>query len=205
MTLAAFAAAWFVHLLAAASPGPAILMAARTGVTEGLRTGVFLAIGIGAGALVWAVAALFGLSVLFQAAPALLWGFKIIGGVFLCWIAFQMWKHASDPLDLGQDQGRPPRTAVSAFRLGLTTQLANPKPAVFFGAVFVGTVPPGTSMFMIGLLLLAVFLNELFCATVVARAFSFSGPRAAYARLKTSIDRTFGGMLALLGLKIAVT
>jgi threonine/homoserine/homoserine lactone efflux protein len=205
MTLAAFVAAWFVHLLAAASPGPAILMAARTGVTEGLRTGMFLAVGIGAGALVWAVAALFGLSVLFQAAPALLWGFKILGGLFLCWIAWQMWAHATEPLDLNHDDGRPPRTAWSAFRLGLTTQLANPKPAVFFGAVFVGTVPPGTSPFMIGLLLCAVFLNELFCATVVARAFSFDRPRAAYARLKTTIDRSFGGILALLGVKIATT
>jgi threonine/homoserine/homoserine lactone efflux protein len=205
MTLTAFAAAWFVHLLAAASPGPAILMAARTGVTEGLRTGVFLAIGIGAGALVWAIAALFGLSLLFQTAPALLWGFKIIGGVFLCWIAFQMWKHAAEPLDLDRDHGRPPRTAISAFRLGLTTQLANPKPAVFFGAVFVGTVPPGTSPLMMGLLLLVVFLNEVFCATVVARAFSFEAPRRAYARLKTGIDRTFGGILALLGVKITAT
>ncbi|OZA07371.1 MAG: transporter, partial [Rhodobacterales bacterium 17-64-5] len=39
MTLAALATVWFVHLLAAASPGPAILMAARTGVTQGFVTG----------------------------------------------------------------------------------------------------------------------------------------------------------------------
>jgi threonine/homoserine/homoserine lactone efflux protein len=39
----------------------------------------------------------------------------------------------------------------------------------------------------------------------VARAFSFAGPRQAYARLKTGIDRSFGGILALLGLKIAAT
>jgi threonine/homoserine/homoserine lactone efflux protein len=54
-------------------------------------------------------------------------------------------------------------------------------------------------------LLIAIFLNELICNIVVARAFSFDAPRQAYARLKTGIDRSFGGILALLGLKIAAT
>jgi threonine/homoserine/homoserine lactone efflux protein len=204
VTLAAFATAWFIHLLAAASPGPAILMAARTGVTQGFRTGAWLSVGIGVGAMVWAIAALFGLAVLFQIAPALLWGFKIIGGLFLCWIAFQMWRHAAEPLIM-ETEGVMPRSAGSAFRLGVMTQLANPKPAVFFGAVFVSTVPPGTSMPWIILLLAAVFVNELACTMAVARAFSFDAPRRAYARLKTTIDRSFGGILALLGIKIAAT
>ena len=204
MTLSAFATAWFIHLLAAASPGPAILMAARTGVTQGFRTGVWLSVGIGVGALFWAVAALFGLAVLFRIAPALLWGFKIAGGLFLCWIAVQMWRHAAEPLVMAED-GTNPQSPRAAFRMGLMTQLANPKPAVFFGAVFVSTVPPGTSLPWVGLLLLAVFVNELVCTISVARAFSFAGPRRVYARMKTTIDRSFGGILALLGLKIAAT
>ncbi len=204
MTLAAFVTAWFIHLLAAARPGPAILMAARTGVTQGFRTGAWLSVGIGVGAMVWAIAAHFGLAVLFRIAPALLWGFKIVGGLFLCWIAFQMWRHATEPLVL-QTEGATPRSAGSALRLGVMTQLANPKPAVFFGAVFVSTVPPGTSLPWILLLLAAVFVNELACTMAVARAFSFDAPRRAYAKAKTTIDRSFGGILALLGLKIATT
>jgi threonine/homoserine/homoserine lactone efflux protein len=204
MTLAAFAAAWFLHLIAAASPGPAVLMTARTGMTEGFMTGVWVAAGVGLGAVVWAIAALFGLAVLFEIAPALLWGYKLAGGLFLCWIAWQMWSHATTPLDI-TTSGAAARTRASAFRLGLVTNLANPKPAVFFGAVFVGTVPPGTTLPWIAALLLAVFLNEVVCNIIVARAFSFDAPRRTYARLKTGIDRTFGGILALLGVKIAAT
>ncbi|MGV8954068.1 MAG: LysE family transporter, partial [Cypionkella sp.] len=88
MTLTAFLAVALLHLMAAISPGPAVLMSARTGVTEGLRTGAFLAMGIGAGAVVWAAAALFGLAVLFQAAPALLWALKIAGGLYLIHMAW---------------------------------------------------------------------------------------------------------------------
>lgn len=204
MTLSAFLAAFALHLLAAASPGPAVLLTARTGVTQGFRTGVWLAVGIGLGACFWAVAAFLGLAVLFKAAPALFWFFKITGGLFLIWIAFQMWRHADEPL-VTEAKGQSARGPLSAVRLGVTTQLANPKAAVFFGAVFIGTVPPGTSNFWLAALLLMVFLNELLCNVIVARLFSFDGPRRAYARLKRRIDRSFGGILALLGLKIAAT
>ena len=204
MTLTAFLAVAFLHLMAAISPGPAVLMSARTGVTEGLRTGFFLATGIGIGGVVWAMAALFGLNLVFQAAPTLLYALKIAGGLYLIYMAWGMWKTADQPLDMAET-GRPPRTPLSAFRLGLITQLANPKPAVLFSAIFVGTVPPNTPAWVYAALLLVVFLNETIWNTVVARIFSFDRSKAAYISLKSIIDRCFGGMLAILGLKIAAT
>jgi len=204
MTLTAFLAVAFLHLMAAISPGPAVLMSARTGVTEGLRTGFFLACGIGIGGVVWAMAALFGLNLVFQAAPTLLYGLKIVGGLYLIHMAWGMWKTADQPLDMAETS-RPPRTALSAFRLGLITQLANPKPAVLFSAIFIGTVPPHTPPWVYGALLLVVFLNETIWNTLVARIFSFERSKATYISLKSIIDRCFGGMLALLGLKIAAT
>jgi len=193
MTLTAFLAVAFLHLMAAVSPGPAVLMSARTGVTEGMRTGFFLALGIGIGGVIWAMAA-----------PALLWALKIIGGLYLIHMAWGMWKNADQPLDMGGED-RLPRSAGSAFRLGLITQLANPKPAVLFSAIFVGTVPPGTSVWVYAALLVMVFLNETIWNTVVARIFSYRRSKAAYISLKTIIDRSFGGLLALLGVKIIAT
>lgn len=204
MTLTAFLTIAFLHLMAAISPGPAVLMAARTGVTEGLRTGTHLAFGIGAGAVLWAMAALFGLALVFQAAPALLWALKLLGAAYLLHIAWVMWRDAAKPLDMGQST-KTPRSAASAFRLGLVTQLANPKPAVLFSAIFIGTVPPETPFWVYGALLTVVFLNEALWNILVARIFSFERTRSGYINLKTLLDRVFGGMLALLGLKIAAT
>ena len=203
MTLTAFLAVALLHLMAAISPGPAVLMAARTGVTEGLRTGAFLAMGIGIGGVIWAAAALFGLALVFQAAPSLLWALKIIGGLYLIYMAWGMWRTADAPLDLDAAT-KTPRSAASAFRLGLWTQLANPKPAVLFSAIFIGTVPPGTSAWVIAALLLVVFLNETIWNILVARIFSLDRTRRGYISLKSIIDRTFGGMLALLGVKVAL-
>lgn len=204
MTVAAFVAVALLHLMAAISPGPAVVMAARTGVTEGLRAGAWLAAGIGAGAVVWAGAALFGLQIVFEAAPALLWALKLLGAAYLLWMAWGMWRHAREPLDL-RETGRPPRTPFQAFRLGVLTQLANPKPAVLFSAIFIGTVPAGTAPWIFAALLTVVFLNEFVWNVLVARVFSFPRSRAGYISLKTVIDRSFGGLLAALGVKIAAT
>ena len=204
MTLTAFIAVALLHLMAAISPGPAVLMAARTGVTEGLRTGAFLAMGIGVGGVIWAAAALFGLALVFQAAPSLLWALKIIGGTYLIYMAWGMWRGADIPLDMTR-ASKTARSPLSAFQLGLWTQLANPKPAILFSAIFIGTVPPGTSLWLYGALLAVVFLNETIWNILVARIFSFDRTRAGYISLKSLLDRSFGGLLALLGVKIAAT
>lgn len=203
MTLAGFVAVSLLHLMAAISPGPAVLLAARTGISEGLRTGAFLACGLALGAVAWASAALFGLALVFKAVPAVFWTLKLVGAVYLIWLGWKLWRSAPQPIATGGP--RTPRSALSAFRLGLFAQLANPKPALFFSAVFVGLVPPGTGAPVIVALLLVVFLNEALWNVLVARIFSLEPARAGYMRLKTTLDRTFGALLALLGIKLAVS
>lgn len=204
MTLTAFLAFATLTLFAAISPGPAVLMSARTGLTEGFKTGAMLALGIGAGGVVWASAAMFGLNVLFAAAPALLTALKIGGGAYLIWTGLKLWQASRIPFD-ANDSRALPRTPLSAFRLGLITQLSNPKPAVLFSAIFLGTVPPSTPIWVYIALLAVVMANETIWNILVVRIFSTSATRARYISLKTIIDRSFGGLLVLLGVKVALT
>ncbi|MEJ6477225.1 MAG: LysE family transporter, partial [Octadecabacter sp.] len=81
----------------------------------------------------------------------------------------------------------------------------NPKPAVFFGAIFVGMIPSEATLATRAALLLAIFLNETLWYVVVARVFSLPRARAAYIGLKSSVDRTFGALIAAFGLKIALS
>lgn len=204
MTLAAFLAFAVLVILAAISPGPAVLMAARTGLTEGFRTGAMLALGIAAGAVFWASAAMSGLNVIFAAAPFLLWALKIAGGAYLIWMSVNLWRGASQPF-VAEDSRPVPRSAVSAFRLGLVTQLTNPKPVVVFSAIFLGTVPPQSPLWQYLAILTVIFAAEFLWNVAVARIFSLDRTRGAYISLKTIIDRSFGGLLALLGAKVALT
>lgn len=204
MTLSAFLVLWALHLMASISPGPAVLMAARTGLTQGFRTGLFLAMGIGLGGVFWATLAFSGLSVLFKSAPAVLWTIRLVGGIYLIYMATQMWRGADRPLDMGQASALP-RSPAGAVWQGVVTQLTNPKTVAMFSAIFLGTVPAATPLWQYGAVLLAVFLNETIWCSLVARVFSFDRSRTTYLRLKSVIDSAFGGLLMLLGLKLAAT
>lgn len=204
MTLAAFLTFAGLVILAAISPGPAVLMAARTGLTEGAKTGVLLGMGIGTGAMIWALAAMFGLNIVFAAAPSLLWALKIGGAAYLMWMAWTLWRGAAQPF-VTEDTRPVPRSAFAAFRLGLWTNLANPKAAVVFSSIFLGTLQPDTPLWILALLLAIIFSAETLWNSLVARIFAAERTRARYISLKTLIDRSFGGLLALLGAKIVAT
>lgn len=204
MTLVAFLTIAAVHLMAAISPGPSFVVCVRTAAAEGFKPALGLAIGFGLGAIIWATAALAGLSLLFQVVPALFTALKIAGGAFLIWIAIQTWRHATAPLPEATGDMALPQTFVGAVMKGVGVMLANPKPAVFFGAVFVGLVPPETPLPMLALVMTVIFVDETLWYILVARLFSLPGPRAAYGRMKTGVDRTFGVLMAGFGLRIAL-
>ena len=231
MTLSGFLLLWALHLLAAISPGPAVLMAARTGLTQGFRTGLMLSVGIGIGAVFWAALAFSGLTLLFQTAPGLLWAIRLLGGVYLIYLAIGMWRGADQPLDAAMATPLPRSalaamrhgsalaamrqgsalaamrqgSALAAMRQGVVTQLTNPKTVAMFSAIFVGTVPASTEVWQYAVVLLAVFANETIWCSLVARVFSFDRSRTTYLRLKSVIDRAFGGLLLILGLKLAAS
>jgi threonine/homoserine/homoserine lactone efflux protein len=205
MTLAAFLSILVLHLMGAISPGPAFVMTVRTAAVEGFRTAAFAALGLGVGAVAWALAALLGLNLLFEIAPAALFAFKLLGAGFLLWIAWQTFRHADVPLPAMGGGGPAPRSARSAFRLGVFTQLANPKVAVFFGAIFVGMLPQGAPRWVMAAILGMILLDEWLWYAFVARVFSLARVRAGFGRAKAWVDRAFGMAIAVFGIRIAAT
>jgi threonine/homoserine/homoserine lactone efflux protein len=202
MSATVFLSILALHFVAAMSPGPSFVVSVRTAASEGFRPAAGLAVAFGLGALIWAMAALFGLAIVFEVMPKAYLGFKIAGGLFLIWIGYKTIRHAPDPMPQASALDTP-RSMISALRLGLLTQLANPKPAIFFGAVFAGLIPPDTPMTLRALLLFFVFFNESMWYLFVAAVFSRKKARDMYTRAKLWTDRALGGMIALFGLKIA--
>ncbi|WP_424970413.1 LysE family translocator [Dinoroseobacter sp. S76] len=203
MTLAAFASIAVIHLMAAISPGLSFVVITRVAAAEGLKPALALAVAFGAGAMIWAGTALFGLALVFQVMPVLLTVLKFAGAGFLLFVAFMMWRHAPDPLP-AVSSGRT-RSLWSVFRFGLVTQLSNPKVPVFFGAVFIGILPADATVLEMALVLLSVFVVESGWYVIVARLFSLPAPRALYLRMKCVSDRVLSVALAGVGARIALT
>ena len=192
------------HILAVVSPGPSLLVVARTAIASSRGAGAWTAVGLGIGSLIWALAALFGLQALFVAAPWLYLAMKLAGAAHLIYLAIMLWRHANDPLPLPSATGKSGGSHLAALRRGLFTQLANPKVAVFFGSVFVTLLPAQPAPIFYAVILPSVFLVECGWYVFVAYALSNVRLRNAYGRAKASIDRLTGGFLAALGIKLAV-
>jgi threonine/homoserine/homoserine lactone efflux protein len=189
----------FAQMAAVISPGPSFLITARTAVARSRLDGFWVALGLSAGTVIWAGAVLFGLNALFHAVPLLFMAVKIAGALYLLWIAYQIFVHAKEPLQM---EGEGARAGRHPFVTGLLVQLGNPKVMVFFGSIFVSMLPANPPLWMLLALWFIVSFNELWWYTVVAVFFAAGPVRSFYLRAKAWIDRVTGLFLGALGLRL---
>lgn len=189
-----------VQLLAVISPGPSFLITAQTAVARSRLDGIKIAFGLGAGTIVWASAALLGLNALFRLHQWLFVGMKVAGALFLLWIAYQIFRHADAPVEMGEGNGEAMRR--NPFVRGFLTQISNPKVAVFFGSIFVAMLPQDVPMWMMLALIAIVTTNEIVWYVLVALCFGSPPVRRFYIGAKKWIDRVTGLFLGALSLRI---
>ncbi|MEH2525234.1 threonine/homoserine/homoserine lactone efflux protein [Bradyrhizobium sp. AZCC 2176] len=150
-------------------------------------------------------AALLGLQSVLLAVPALYAGLRILGGLYLYYLGFLIFRSARQPLAaIGADGGRS-SGPFRAFWLGLTTQISNPKAAIVYASVFAAFLPASLSLGFAAALLAAVFLVETAWYALVAVLFSSAGPQRAYLSYKSWIDRAAGAVMLGLGLKLVTS
>jgi RhtB (resistance to homoserine/threonine) family protein len=189
-----------VHLFAVMSPGPSFLITARAAVARSRADGIKVALGLGAGSVVWSVAALLGLNLLFHQFPWLFIGMKVAGALYLLWIAYQIFWHAADPIQM--NGGVSIDTRYNPLLRGFLTQLSNPKVVVFFGSIFVAMLPGELPGWMVAALIGIVTVNEVVWYSLVSLFFGSSPVRRFYLIAKRWIDRVTGAFLGALGLRL---
>ena len=188
-----------VHALAMFSPGPNVLVVTQAALGGGRRSGVCTALGISAGTLAWASAALFGLSVVLAQAPGFANALTTLGGAYLVYLGVRLWRHARHDLFAAQAPPgpAPARGDLQAFRTGLLTNLL-----VFFGSVFAALLPatPPTAV-RLGAIAI-VTANAIGWHVALACLFSTPRARMLYGWVKPWVDRTAGSVLIALGARL---
>lgn len=183
--------------LAILTPGPAIVACARSAAARGLAVALPYSLGLAVGAAFWCLAALFGLTVLFELFPGLFLAAKLVGGVYLVYVGWQIWSHARDPLGEGAALAQGP-----GFTQGIILNLSNPKPALFYAAVLL-RVFPGLHGVAAPLAVFAIALTVELTFYLGVTALMSKGPvRRRYFAAKPLIDRVSGGLIAALGLSL---
>jgi threonine/homoserine/homoserine lactone efflux protein len=114
------------------------------------------ALGIVSGLFVWAAAAAAGISALLTASDLAYDVLRYAGAAYLVWFGGRLlWRALRDRPDEAVPVGVP-GSIWRAARLGLFTNLLNPKVGVFYVALLPQFVPAGSNPLAVGLLLAAV-------------------------------------------------
>ncbi len=190
-------------VLGAVSPGPSFLMVARTALVASRKDGLAAALGMGVGGVIFCAVALLGLLAVFAAIPMLYLALKVLGGAYLMYLGFRIWRGASLPLVVANAaaQNQPIRLKRH-FLLGLATQLSNPKTAIVYASIFASLLPGDTPKAVLMMLPALIFVIETTWYAVVAVVLSAPVPRDRYLASKAWLDRVAGSIMALIGLKL---
>jgi threonine/homoserine/homoserine lactone efflux protein len=190
--------------LGAISPGPSFLFVTRTAVAVSRPAGIMAAAGMGLGAALISALALLGVRAVVSQAEWLYLGFKLLGGGYLCYLAWRLWSGARDvTADTAiQSTSPPPVSPGRSFWLALATQLSNPKTLLVIGGIFAALLPARIPVWMyIAIPVIQLFMESCWY-TFVAVAMSSARPRRVYLQARGQIDRAAGCVLGVLGLRL---
>ena len=174
-------------------------MATHTSVSRGRAAGIAAGAGLGLVAATWTMMALFGLGVVFELFPTVYIGARILGGAYLLYLAYKMWRDASLPINAQV----PP--ARRAFRQGVLVNLLNPKSVLFAAALLVAVFPAGLSIADSFVVAINHFLIELAFYTTLAFCMSTEAVSKRYMRAKVYIDRGAAIILGALGIRLVLS
>ena len=188
-------------MLGAISPGPTFIYVAKNSIAISRKHGLFTALGTGTGAAIFGLLAVMGLQAILLAVPSAYLALKICGGLYLLYLAYKIIKHAKEPMEQA-DGTTQVMSYKQAYRLGLITQMSNPKIAIVLASIFTALLPKEIPNYFYVVLPMLCFFIDAGWYSLVAVALSAEKPRRVYLKFKKVFDRIAGGVMTLLGLKL---
>ncbi|KJV10472.1 lysine transporter LysE [Elstera litoralis] len=201
MTLALLLSYTLIAATAILSPGPAILLAIRNSLAHGIGAVLWSSLGNITGLFCLSTASMLGLGVMLQTSALLFGVVKLIGALYLFWIGLRhLFGRAS--LAALPETTLPHRNpgALALYREGAALAITNPKPILFFAALFpqflVSDAPILPQFFTLTGIFMGISFASLFGYALLAR-------QARGVLLKPMIvrwvNRTVGGIFVSFG------
>jgi threonine efflux protein len=186
-----------MHWAVMISPGPNVLLVSQLAASGHRARALAAGVGIATVALVWAALAIGGVSTLFTTFPTVRTLLQLAGGIYLCYLAVRLWN--SKPA--GAETGKA-TSLFQSFLLGFTTNILNPKSALFFASIFGAVIQPDTGLGVKAAMLVLVFVNALVWHESLALVLSAPRVRAHYARLHRGLSRFASIMVGAYGVRV---
>ena len=199
------------------SPGPSFIFVAQVTLNKSREHGIATSLGLGTGAVVFTMLACFGLFVVLEAAPFLYGALKVLGGLYLLYLAYKIWNSSkeSGPTQTVEKTTSIPmadksthtkldlKQYLTSYILGLLTQLSNPKTAIVIGSMIMAFLPQEVPPYSFLIIAILTFIIDSGWYCIVSIVLSTEKAQKVYNRFKRRINQISSGLLAFLGVKLA--
>lgn len=199
---------WFAMatLVMVLTPGPNMIYCVSRTLCQGRSAGLVSLAGVQLGLVVHIITAAAGLTALLLAVPLAFDTIKLAGAAYLLWLAWQAVKPGGR--SAFETRNLPLASKFTLFRMGLITNLLNPKVAMFYLSIFPQFLHPERGSVLWQSLQLGV-LQITVSASVNALIIFAAASITYFLRhrpLWASVQRyVMGSVLAGLALRIATT
>jgi threonine/homoserine/homoserine lactone efflux protein len=195
-------------LIVVVMPGTGVIYTLSCGLFQGRAASIAAAFGCTLGILPPMAASMLGLAALLHASAVAFQAVKLAGVAYLLYLAWQMWREATPPRLAEPETSGGSGGLVRVSSRGFLINILNPKLSIFFLAFLPQFTPAGavdplwvmarhSAVFMA--MTLVIFVLYGMCAAL-ARERMMSSPK-----LMRWMRRSFAGLFAALGLRLALT
>jgi len=198
--------AYSAFLLSIMSPGPNVLAVIGTAMGVDRKSGVALALGVATGSFCWAVLTAIGLAAVIATVAWALTAIKIVGGLYLLWLAWKSLRQASSARDIEAVAlaGGPRRPLAYATR-GVIIQMTNPKAALAWIAIISLGLQPGAPGWVALVIVAGTSALSLVIHCIYALAFSTPVMVRGYGKARRWIQGALGVFFGIAGLRLLIS
>lgn len=167
------------------------------------KAGISLALGVATGSFTWAMLTALGLSAVLATYAAAITVIKIVGGLYLFWLAYKAFKSAASAHDIeARTLDGETRSPFGYALRGYIIQMTNPKAALTWIAIIALGLQPGAPLWVAVVIVTGTFLLSIVIDVLYAVAFSTPIMVSLYGKARRYIQATLGAFFAFAGFKL---
>lgn len=191
-----------VSALLSIAPGPDNIFVLTQSALYGKKSGVLVTLGLCTGLIVHTTAVALGVAVVLQTSIIAFTALKIIGALYLAYLAWQAFQATAQPLEA---TGSTFRTSGALYRRGIIMNITNPKVSIFFLAFLPQFTSPengpiAPQIFLLGGLFILVALIIFSAIAIAAGALGSWFNNSP--KVQVYLNRIAGTVFAGLALKL---
>lgn len=201
--LSAFSVAALILTL---TPGPDMTLFLGRALSQGRAAGMAALVGASTGVVIHTLLAAFGISALIQASPNGFLALKIVGAIYLLWLAIQAIREGS-AFSI-EEATIKPKSLTSNWLTGIGINMLNPKIILFFITFlpqFVSPEDTNAAGKMIFLGLYFIFIGGICCSMMIYAVDKVADTLKRNPKITRAIDYLFAGVFSAFAIRILFT